>query len=39
MRLGVNEAVELSLGELQNTPSISYFNSIVLSLNKVQKGS
>ncbi|NGP56594.1 ferrochelatase, partial [Helicobacter pylori] len=36
---GVNEAVELSLGELQNTPSISYFNSIVLSLNKVQKGS
>ncbi|RVZ63184.1 ferrochelatase [Helicobacter pylori] len=39
MRLGMNEAVELSLGELQNTPSISYFNSIVLSLNKVQKGS
>ncbi|OKA47987.1 ferrochelatase [Helicobacter pylori] len=39
MRLGVNEAVELSLGELQNTPSISYFNSIVSSLNKVQKGS
>ncbi len=39
MRLGVNEAVELSFGELQNTPSISYFNSIVLSLNKVQKGS
>lgn len=39
MRLGVNEAVELSLGELQNTPSISYFNSIVLSLSKVQKGS
>ncbi len=39
MRLGVNESVELSLGELQNTPSISYFNSIVLSLNKVQKGS
>ncbi len=39
MRLGVNEAVELSLGELQNTPSISYFNSIVFSLNKVQKGS
>ncbi len=39
MRLGVNEAVELSLGELQNTPSISYFNSIVLSFNKVQKGS
>ncbi|GAA9217258.1 hypothetical protein BTM374_11350 [Helicobacter pylori] len=39
MRLGVNEAVELSLGGLQNTPSISYFNSIVLSLNKVQKGS
>ncbi len=39
MRLGLNEAVELSLGELQNTPSISYFNSIVLSLNKVQKGS
>ncbi|WQY43378.1 ferrochelatase [Helicobacter pylori] len=39
MRLGVNEAVELSLGELQNTPSISYFNSIVLSLNKVKKGS
>ncbi|WRD68099.1 ferrochelatase [Helicobacter pylori] len=39
MRLGVNEAVELSLGELQNTPSISYFNSIILSLNKVQKGS
>ncbi|OPG22851.1 ferrochelatase [Helicobacter pylori] len=39
MRLGVNEAVELSLGELQNTPSISYFNSIVLSLNKIQKGS
>ncbi|GAA8139818.1 hypothetical protein HpBT115_13930 [Helicobacter pylori] len=39
MRLGVNEAVELSLGELQNTPSISYFNSIVLSLNEVQKGS
>ncbi|WRG08691.1 ferrochelatase [Helicobacter pylori] len=39
MRLGVNEAVELSLGELQNMPSISYFNSIVLSLNKVQKGS
>ncbi len=39
MRLGVNEAAELSLGELQNTPSISYFNSIVLSLNKVQKGS
>ncbi|WP_154444180.1 ferrochelatase [Helicobacter pylori] len=39
MRLGVNEVVELSLGELQNTPSISYFNSIVLSLNKVQKGS
>ncbi|WP_120863891.1 ferrochelatase [Helicobacter pylori] len=39
MRLGVNEAVELSLGELQNTPSISYFNSIVLSLDKVQKGS
>lgn len=35
----MNEAVELSLGELQNTPSISYFNSIVLSLNKVQKGS
>ncbi|WQS67794.1 ferrochelatase [Helicobacter pylori] len=39
MQLGVNEVVELSLGELQNTPSISYFNSIVLSLNKVQKGS
>ncbi len=39
MRLGVNESVELSLGELQNTPSISYFNSIVFSLNKVQKGS
>ncbi|GAA7221031.1 hypothetical protein HpCK26_11990 [Helicobacter pylori] len=39
MRLRVNEAVELSLGELQNTPSISYFNSIVLSLSKVQKGS
>ncbi len=39
MRLGVNEAVELSLGELQNTPSISYFNSIVSSLNKVKKGS
>ncbi|GAA7542700.1 hypothetical protein JP0017_04350 [Helicobacter pylori] len=39
MRLGVNEAVELSLGELQNAPSISYFNSIVFSLNKVQKGS
>ncbi|WP_139519526.1 ferrochelatase [Helicobacter pylori] len=39
MRLGVNEAVELSLGELQNMPSISYFNSIVLSLSKVQKGS
>ncbi len=39
MRLGVNETVELSLGELQNTPSISYFNSIVLSLSKVQKGS
>ncbi len=39
MRLEVNEAVELSLGELQNTPSISYFNSIVSSLNKVQKGS
>ncbi len=35
----MNEAVELSLGELQNTPSISYFNSIVLSLSKVQKGS
>ncbi len=35
----MNEAVELSLGELQNTPSISYFNSIVSSLNKVQKGS
>ncbi|AFI06440.1 hypothetical protein [Helicobacter cetorum] len=39
MRLGVNEAVELTFGELLNTPSISYFNSIVLSLNKVQKGS
>ncbi|GAA7251258.1 hypothetical protein HpCK37_13540 [Helicobacter pylori] len=39
MRLGVNEAVELSLGKLQNTPSISYFNSVVLSLSKVQKGS
>ncbi len=35
----MNEAVELAFGELQNTPSISYFNSIVLSLNKVQKGS
>ncbi|WP_104712589.1 ferrochelatase [Helicobacter cetorum] len=39
MRLGVNEAVELTFGELLNTPSISYFNSIVLSLDKVQKGS